>query len=159
MCQGVHAEGGLRELTHSIIGAGACGRTVPPPSQYDMSGSFAAVCCLQAYTEPCRLPGMDKESGSAARPGGETPGGSRPVWEAVSVRALRRHLDLTQGKMAEELGTRQQTVSEWETGLYRPRGTSARLLTIIAERAGFQYGTGKSKPETGEIEQRDDSRS
>lgn len=75
------------------------------------------------------------------------------------MRALRRHLGLTQGKMAEELGTRQQTVSEWETGLYRPRGTSARLLTIVAERAGFQYGTGKSKPETGEIEQRDDSRS
>ena len=42
--------------------------------------------------------------------------------------------------MAEELGTRQQTISEWETGQYRPRGASARLLTIIAERAGFVYG-------------------
>ncbi|MBI3967911.1 MAG: hypothetical protein HY329_19915 [Chloroflexi bacterium] len=34
---------------------------------------------------------------------------------------------------------RQQTVSEWETGQYRPRGASARLLTLIAERAGFEY--------------------
>jgi DNA-binding transcriptional regulator YiaG len=41
--------------------------------------------------------------------------------------------------MAEELGTRQQTISEWETGQYRPRGASARLLTLVAERAGFQY--------------------
>ncbi|MDZ7727992.1 MAG: hypothetical protein U5Q44_07250 [Dehalococcoidia bacterium] len=28
---------------------------------------------------------------------------------------------------------RQQTVSEWETGKYVPRGASARLLGIIAE--------------------------
>ena len=70
-------------------------------------------------------------------------------WEAEGVRALRRHLGLSQRQMAAELGTRQQTVSEWETGLYRPRGASARLLTIIAERAGFQYGAGKRREETG----------
>ncbi len=69
-----------------------------------------------------------------------------PRWEAVSVRALRRHLGLSQRGMAAELGTRQQTVSEWETGLYRPRGTSSRLLTIIAERADFEYGTREGKP-------------
>src|SRR3972149_4101942 len=45
-------------------------------------------------------------------------------WEAEGVRALRRHLGLSQRQMAAELGTRQQTVSEWETGLYRPRGAS-----------------------------------
>jgi DNA-binding transcriptional regulator YiaG len=55
------------------------------------------------------------------------------------VRALRRHLQYTQQQLSDELGTRQQTVSEWETGMYRPRGASARLLTLIAERAGFQY--------------------
>jgi len=48
-------------------------------------------------------------------------------------------LGLTQQGMADELGTRQQTISEWETGMYRPRGASSRLLTIIAERAGFEY--------------------
>jgi DNA-binding transcriptional regulator YiaG len=41
--------------------------------------------------------------------------------------------------MADELGTRQQTISEWETGQYRPRGASARLLSLVAERAGFEY--------------------
>jgi DNA-binding transcriptional regulator YiaG len=55
------------------------------------------------------------------------------------VRALRRHLGLTQQGLADELGTRQQTISEWERGLYRPRGASARLLTLVAERADFVY--------------------
>jgi DNA-binding transcriptional regulator YiaG len=49
---------------------------------------------------------------------------------------------LTQEELAAELGVRQQTVSEWETGAYRPRGASERLLTIVAERAGFTYGAG-----------------
>jgi DNA-binding transcriptional regulator YiaG len=61
------------------------------------------------------------------------------MWDAGSVRGLRRHLALTQEQLAEELGVRQQTVSEWETGAYRPRGASVRLLTMVAERAGFRY--------------------
>jgi DNA-binding transcriptional regulator YiaG len=66
----------------------------------------------------------------------------RPLaWGARGVRALREHLHLTQGSLADELGTRQQTVSEWETGRYRPRGASAKLLSLIAERAGFDYRT------------------
>lgn len=64
----------------------------------------------------------------------------RASWDASSVRGLRRHLALTQEQLAEEIGVRQQTVSEWETGAYRPRGASERLLTLVAERAGFVYG-------------------
>ncbi|KKK91804.1 hypothetical protein LCGC14_2709270 [marine sediment metagenome] len=75
----------------------------------------------------------------ASAPPGRTRRRLGPTWDAASVRTLRRHLGLTQRGMAQELGTRQQTVSEWETGLYRPRGASVRLLTIIAERAGFEY--------------------
>jgi DNA-binding transcriptional regulator YiaG len=60
-------------------------------------------------------------------------------WSAEEVRALRRHLGLSQDELSEELGMRQQTVSEWETGRYQPRGASARLLGMIAERAGFEY--------------------
>jgi DNA-binding transcriptional regulator YiaG len=41
--------------------------------------------------------------------------------------------------MAEELGVRQQTISEWETGMYRPRRAMSKYLTIIAERVGFTY--------------------
>ena len=68
-------------------------------------------------------------------------------WDAERVRSLRRHLGLTQQELAGELGTRQQTISEWETGMYKPRGPSARLLTIIAERAGFEYQAGHAKEE------------
>jgi DNA-binding transcriptional regulator YiaG len=63
----------------------------------------------------------------------------RPTWDAVGVRALRRHLGLTQQELADELGTRQQTISEWERGMYRPRGASSRVLTLVAERANFPY--------------------
>ena len=48
--------------------------------------------------------------------------------------------------LSSELGVRQQTVSEWETGLYQPRGASARLLTLVAERAGFRYGDEPAEP-------------
>jgi DNA-binding transcriptional regulator YiaG len=67
----------------------------------------------------------------------------RAAWDSASVRRLRHHMELTQEQLADELGVRQQTVSEWETGAYRPRGASERLLTIVAERAGFRYD---SKP-------------
>jgi DNA-binding transcriptional regulator YiaG len=60
-------------------------------------------------------------------------------WDDRSVLALRQHLDLTQSELAEELGVRQQTVSEWETGAYQPRGASARMLSMVAERAGYRY--------------------
>lgn len=72
----------------------------------------------------------------------------RVHWDAESVRGLRRHLALTQDGFAGELGVRQQTVSEWETGAYTPRGASERLLTIVAERAGFAYEVGGGAPDT-----------
>lgn len=60
-------------------------------------------------------------------------------WDNESIRALRKHMGMTQQRMSEELGTRQQTVSEWETGMYCPRGGMNRLLTLVAERAAFEY--------------------
>ena len=74
----------------------------------------------------------------------------RPDWDAGQVRALRRHLGLTQAELSAELGVRQQTVSEWETGAYQPRGASARLLSLVAERAAFQYGTDAPGPDASE---------
>lgn len=70
----------------------------------------------------------------------EGAGGRGEVWDSARVRALRCYLRLTQRQLAQEMGARQQTVSEWETGAYRPRGVSRRLLSLIAERAGFRYG-------------------
>ena len=64
---------------------------------------------------------------------------SGPGWDARRIKALREHLDMSQAVMAEQMGIRQQTVSEWELGRYEPRGASARLLSIIADRGGFKY--------------------
>jgi len=66
-------------------------------------------------------------------------------WDAERVRQLRETLGLTQRELAEELGVRQQTVSEWETGAYRPRGASARMLRVVAERADRDYRAGQSE--------------
>jgi len=70
---------------------------------------------------------------------------SRAQWDSERIQTLRRHLGLTQRELAERLGTRQQTISEWETGMYKPRGASATLLSIIAERAKFEYQAMPSK--------------
>ena len=63
----------------------------------------------------------------------------RPRWDKDQILALRQHLGLTQQEMASQLGTRQQTISEWETGMYQPRGASATLLSLVAEKANFKY--------------------
>jgi DNA-binding transcriptional regulator YiaG len=62
-----------------------------------------------------------------------------PKWDKEQIQALRHHLGLTQQEMASQLGTRQQTISEWETGMYQPRGASVTLLSIVAEKANFKY--------------------
>jgi len=67
-------------------------------------------------------------------------------WDRQRIQALRRHLGLTQQQMADKLGTRQQTISEWETGMYQPRGASATLLSIVAEQAKFKYDASPPTP-------------
>lgn len=69
-------------------------------------------------------------------------------WDSQRIRALRRHMGLTQQELADRLGTRQQTISEWEIGLYTPRGASATLLSMVAERADFKYKATPDKSKT-----------
>jgi DNA-binding transcriptional regulator YiaG len=69
----------------------------------------------------------------------------RLQWDGEKIQALRRHLKMTQNEFSLKLGTRQQTISEWETGMYQPRGTSAMLLTLVAEQAKFKYNALKSR--------------
>jgi len=61
-------------------------------------------------------------------------------WNGELIKAMRLHLGFTQGQLAEELGVRQQTVSEWENGVYQPTRATAKHLTLVAEQAGFKYG-------------------
>ena len=80
------------------------------------------------------------------------------AWNADAIRRLRAHLGLTQAELADELNTRQQTISEWERGAYRPRGPSARLLTRVAEDVSFAYEAGapSSPPASDEGAEGDD---
>lgn len=67
--------------------------------------------------------------------------GDELVWDASLVKALRLYLDMTQTEFSQQLGVRQSTVSEWETGVYEPRGASTKILTVVAEQSNFPYLT------------------
>ena len=75
---------------------------------------------------------MQKRRAQAASDSAGKPGGP---WTAAGVANLRASLGLSQAAMAARMGVRQQTVSEWETGRYAPRGASATLLRMLAEEA------------------------
>ena len=66
-------------------------------------------------------------------------------WTAESIRALRSHLGQSQAALARELGIRQQTVSEWETGMYKPRGASITILTLLAVSSDFNFNLPPAK--------------
>jgi len=61
------------------------------------------------------------------------------LWNGELVKGLRRHLGFSQGELAKELGVRQQTISEWERGIYEPSRATSKYLNLVAERAGFTY--------------------
>jgi DNA-binding transcriptional regulator YiaG len=58
---------------------------------------------------------------------------SAESWDAARIRRLRERLGDTQEAFAGRLGTRQQTVSEWERGTSHPRRMAQRLLHLLAE--------------------------
>lgn len=60
-------------------------------------------------------------------------------WNPDMIRALREHMNLTQRELADQLEVRQQTISEWETGLHTPHRSTQKTLSMVAERAGFEY--------------------
>jgi DNA-binding transcriptional regulator YiaG len=62
------------------------------------------------------------------------------LWDSELIKGLRRHMGLTQAQFADVMGVRQQTVSEWEQGIYAPTRATAKHLTLVAERAEFGYG-------------------
>ena len=69
--------------------------------------------------------------------------GDTVLWNDGMIKALRQHMGLSQGELANELGVRQQTVSEWETGVYAPSRATSKHLGLVAERAGFAYDVEK----------------
>lgn len=65
--------------------------------------------------------------------------GDTILWNGLLVKALRYHLGLSQAELADELGMRQQTISDWEVGAYLPRRSNSKYLTMFADRAKFVY--------------------
>ncbi|BAY63253.1 hypothetical protein NIES22_33390 [Calothrix brevissima NIES-22] len=64
------------------------------------------------------------------------------VWNSKSIKALRLQIGLTQAEFAQELGVRQQTVSEWENGIYEPTRSKSKHLDLVAKTIGFKYEVG-----------------
>ena len=58
-------------------------------------------------------------------------------WNMHTIKNLRKFLGKSQVEFSQELGVRQQTISEWETGVYEPRGGSVTLLNLISSEIGF----------------------
>ena len=76
--------------------------------------------------------------------------GDTVLWNATMVKALRYHLKLSQAELADQLGMRQQTISDWEIGAYIPRRSNSKYLTMFADRARFTYDVTVQKSETEE---------
>jgi len=70
-------------------------------------------------------------------------------WQADNIRALRTHLGLSQTALSKEIGIRQQTISEWETGMYAPRGASVTILTLLAVSSNFPFVEETEESRTG----------
>lgn len=68
--------------------------------------------------------------------------GDTVLWDAAMIKSLRAHMNLNQAQFAEQMGVRQQTVSEWEVGIYEPTRATCKHLALVAESAGFRYGVG-----------------
>jgi len=52
-------------------------------------------------------------------------------WNKESIRRARKAIQLTQSQLAEHLGCRQQTISEWELGMYEPKNAYQKLLSFF----------------------------
>ena len=75
-------------------------------------------------------------SGSAApsrRPRSREGGADRPL--ATAIRMARQQASMSQGELAEHLGIRQSSISQWERGATEPTGQ--RLLALMGELPGL----------------------
>jgi DNA-binding transcriptional regulator YiaG len=61
-------------------------------------------------------------------------------WNGERIKQVRAVLEISQGEFAAAIGTRQQTVSEWETGHSRPSPAYCQVLSLKVERLFEQRG-------------------
>ncbi len=68
-------------------------------------------------------------------------------WSADEIKNLRQYVGWSQQELADELGVRQQTVSDWELGIHTSRRSMGKLLQMVAERVGYPYQVDKKADE------------
>jgi transcriptional regulator with XRE-family HTH domain len=73
------------------------------------------------------------DTGGSGRPRSNEAGTDRPL--ATAIRLARRRAEISQGELAERLGIRQSSVSQWERGTTEPTGR--RLVALIGELPGL----------------------
>ena len=66
-------------------------------------------------------------------------------WSADEIKALRAYAGWSQQELAQELGVRQQTISDWELGIHTSRRSMGKLLKMVAEDIGFPYQISSDK--------------
>ncbi|MEL6381524.1 MAG: helix-turn-helix transcriptional regulator [Cyanobacteria bacterium J06626_18] len=79
----------------------------------------------------------------------------RLTWDRAAIKALRKHMNLTQAQFAETLGVRRQTVSEWENGVYLPDRSTVKHLALVAQTEDFQPESETPEPEPTESQKAD----
>lgn len=62
-------------------------------------------------------------------------------WSADEIKSLREFAGWSQQQLANRLGVRQQTVSDWELGIHTSRRSMGKLLQMVAEDIGYDYQT------------------
>ncbi len=66
--------------------------------------------------------------------------GDTILWNGELIKSLRQYLGMNQAQLAEKLGVRQQTISEWETAMYAPTLKTSKYLSLVAKEVKFKYG-------------------
>src|SRR6266545_6425431 len=106
------------------------------------SGLRACIYPLACYNNGYQLGIVSRSTRagmSESQPKAKRRRQAKYTWKPDTIRALREHMGLTQREMADELEVRQQTISEWETGLHTPHRSTQKTLNMVAEHAGFRY--------------------
>ena len=97
---------------------------------YTVMGTQAdTMCVVGSYP----LPGVEREMRSVVTRTAE-------AWTPERIKALRQRLGMTQSAFAETIGTRDQSVSDWERGNYR-----------VGYRHAVKLGQLERQAEAGEV--------
>lgn len=68
--------------------------------------------------------------------------------QTIDVKTIRKHLEWTRAKLADEAGVNVSTVCRWENGNIPTRGTAKTLLEKLARRAELRAAAKAARSES-----------